>query len=681
MLKHHISKKTMALMLLFTLVFSCICLNTETVFAKKTVYSYGSGSYTIISEGKKEVAYNSLSERCYTVADIPLDVVINKVTYNVTQINDDALSNSKVKKVTIGEGIKKIGKRAFYNCKNLKSITIKSELLKKGSIGANAFKGLPSDAVVTVPKEKLSTYKSILKSKGLKNQKVKAAAQSSTANSDSAGSKLSENASFDLSKSMFDSENCFSRINSEDGIYTSELSAGDSITIKTQFSFKPGIYGHWEEDSRKLVKGHVRCGRCGRCFSDFMLAVHNGMELEEGGCYSNYYIGSNKTSQPTTWAFVPDETPCPAVVKYTLPDGVSYKDGSMKIVGASTKNDFSDACKVDASGNFITITIDNVKESPIFIPLDYEAYKKDLYYSPDIYFSAEKGVKNACDESIFIKFDVKTDSQLASESVISTDISYSYKGTSNTESYESVIRTASMQVLNTDAKGNSISGAEFDLYQKRVNTQDNVGNLRSVDWKLFKSGIHVGDTITGLGAGSGFENQYKIVQTKIPDGYDETESDAEFALTIKRDGTVSAEDENGNALKVENGVVKVTVVNAGSSSKESSPTVSSSVSTDNAVSGNHEEPGNTEPVKNSDIPENKTGILAVYFQDGKKECSMKRYEKIDSAGMIPTKSVSYRAYKFEGCHLAKLTLNGEEIDSIPDKVKDGSTICFYYESN
>ena len=86
-------------------------------------------------------------------------------------------------------------------------------------------------------------------------------------------------------------------------------------------------------------------------------------------------------------------------------------------------------------------------------------------------------------------------------------------------------------------------------------------------------------------------------------------------------------------------------------------------------------------VKNNDIPEITTGILAVYFEDGVKECSMKRSEKIDSAGMIPTKSVSYRAYKFEGCHLAKLTLNGEEIDSIPDKVKDGSTICFYYESN
>lgn len=643
--------------------------------ADELVYSYGSGNYTIISEGKKEVAYNGLSERCYTVADIPLDVVINEVTYNVTQINDDALSNSKVKKVTIGEGIKKIGKRAFYNCKNLKSITIKSELLKKSSIGANAFKGLPSDVVVTVPKEKFSTYKSILKSKGLKNQKVKAAAQSSTEHLDSAGSKLSENASFDLSKSMFDSENCFSRINSEDGVYTSELSAGDSITIKTKFYFKAGIYGHWEEDSRKLVKGYVRCGRCRRCFSDYMLALHNEMELEEGGCRGNYYIAESFKTAPTTWAFIPDKTPCQAVVKYTFPAGVSYKKGSVKISGFSTKNDYTDSCRIDAFENTLVVMIDDVKSNPFYNPFDYDAYKKDLYYDP--------GYKNDNDyhEPFFVKFDVITDSQLASKSVISTDISYSYKGTSNTESYEAVIRTASMQVLNEDAKGNSISDAEFDLYQKRVNTQDNVGNLRSVDWKLFKSGIHAGDVITGLGAGDGFENQYKIVQTKIPDGYEETESDTEFALTIKRDGTVSAEYENGNALKVENGVVKATVVNAGGSSKESSQTVSVPVSTDDAVSGSHEEPSKTETVKNNDIPENKSGILAVYLQDGKKECSMKRYEKVDSAGMIPTKSVSYREYKFEGCHLAKLTLNGEEIDSIPDKVKDGSTICFYYVSN
>ena len=41
----------------------------------------------------------------------------------------------------------------------------------------------------------------------------------------------------------------------------------------------------------------------------------------------NYYIGSNKIEQPTTWAFIPDKTPCQAVVKYELPAGISYKEG------------------------------------------------------------------------------------------------------------------------------------------------------------------------------------------------------------------------------------------------------------------------------------------------------------------------------------------------------------------
>ena len=547
MLKHYF--KTLILMSAFTL-FLCCSIDQKSACAAKTVFSFGSGSYTIING--KEVQYEGLSEKAYTVADIPDTVELKGKSYHVTQIKDSALANSsKIKRVSIGENVKKIGKKVFYNCKNLKSITIKSELLKKNSIGANAFKGLPSDAVLTVPKEKLSTYKSILKSKGLKNQKVKAAAQSN----------LSENASFDLSKSMINSENSFSRINSEDGVYTSELSAGDSITIKTKFGFKAGIYGHWEEDSRKLVKGYVQCGRCRRCFSDYMLALHNEMELEEGGCRGNYYIGSNKIEQPTTWAFIPDKTPCQAVVKYELPAGISYKEGSMKLSGFSTKNDYTDSCKIDVSGSTVTVTIDDVKSNPFYNPFDYDAYKRDLYYDP--------GYKNDNDyhESFFITFDVVTDSQLASESVISTDISYSYKGTSNTESYEALIHTASLQVLNEDAEGNSISGAEFELYQRRANMQDEGKRLKSTSWKLFKSGIHTGDTITGLGAGDGFENEYKIVQTKTPAGYEETELDTEFALTIERDGTVSAEDENGNALKVENGVVKVTVVNAGSSSK------------------------------------------------------------------------------------------------------------------
>lgn len=669
MLKHYF-KGTLTLLFSLTLALGCICLNAETVFANKPIYSYGSGSYTIISEKEKTVQYEKTSERSYTVAEIPATVELKGKIYNVTQIAENALSNSdRIKKVVIGENITKIGKKAFYNCKNLIKMTIKTELLTKSSVGANAFKGLNANTVIIVPKQKLGSYKVILKSKGLTNQKVKGTYQSPKTQSDSAGSKLKYNASFDLSKSMFDSDICFSRISaSDDGIYTSEISAGDELSIKTKFGFKAGIYGHWEEDSRKLEKGYVQCAVCGKCFTDYMLGYHNTMELKEGGCWRNYFIAESFKIPPTTWAFIPDKTPCQAVVKYTLPAGVSYKDGSMEVSRWTEDNDYTDACRIDVSGNTVTVTFDDVKTMPFFHPFDYESYKKDLYFDPDY--------DNDFPMALYIKFDVTTDSQLASESVISTDISYSYKGTGNTESYKALIRTASLQVANTDTEGNSISGAEFDLYQKRANMQDK-GHLKSTDWKLFKSGIHAGDTVAGLGTGTlGFEDNYKLVQTKTPDGYNETDYDTEFMLSIAKDGTVSAEDENGNALETEGGTVKVTVVNTRSASKPAA--AASAGSSSSKASASKTASGKQESVKNNDIPENTTGILAVYFENGVKESSMKRFEKADAAGMIPTKSVSYREYKFEGCHLEKFTLNGEEIDSIPDKVKDGSTICFYY---
>ena len=159
MFKRHISKKTMALMLALTLVFSCVCLNTEPAFAKKTVYSFGSGSYTIISEQKKTVQYEGLSEKSYTVAEIPATVELKGKKYNVIQIAANALSNSdRIKKAVIGENITKIGKKAFYNCKNLAAVTIKTEMLTKSSVGANAFKGLNAKAVVKVPNKKLKDY-------------------------------------------------------------------------------------------------------------------------------------------------------------------------------------------------------------------------------------------------------------------------------------------------------------------------------------------------------------------------------------------------------------------------------------------------------------------------------------------------------------------------------------------
>lgn len=79
MLKHYL--KTLVLMSVFTL-FLC-CSIDQKAFAAKTVYSFGSGSYTIISEQKKTVKYEGISEKAYTVADIP-DKVELKVSHIVS---------------------------------------------------------------------------------------------------------------------------------------------------------------------------------------------------------------------------------------------------------------------------------------------------------------------------------------------------------------------------------------------------------------------------------------------------------------------------------------------------------------------------------------------------------------------------------------------------------------------
>lgn len=60
-----------------------------------------------------------------------------------------------------------IGKKAFYRCKSLKNILIKSGDIKNGSIGSKAFKGVNKSVIVRVPNEKYKTYKKMLKKAGI----------------------------------------------------------------------------------------------------------------------------------------------------------------------------------------------------------------------------------------------------------------------------------------------------------------------------------------------------------------------------------------------------------------------------------------------------------------------------------------------------------------------------------
>ena len=70
----------------------------------------------------------------------------------------------------------KIDANAFSGCKKLKKVEFKNAKVK---IAKNAFKSAPSKATVKIPaslkknKKKLSKFKTMLKSAGLKSAKIK----------------------------------------------------------------------------------------------------------------------------------------------------------------------------------------------------------------------------------------------------------------------------------------------------------------------------------------------------------------------------------------------------------------------------------------------------------------------------------------------------------------------------
>ena len=108
--------------------------------------------------------------------NIPDSITVNHVTYKVTEIAANAFKkNKKIRKVVIPSSIEKIGKQAFYGCKNLKNITFKTTKLTKKRVGSKAFSGIHAKAAIKVPKKKLSAYRKMLKARGVaKKENVRA---------------------------------------------------------------------------------------------------------------------------------------------------------------------------------------------------------------------------------------------------------------------------------------------------------------------------------------------------------------------------------------------------------------------------------------------------------------------------------------------------------------------------
>ncbi len=126
------------------------------------VFKYAKSSYQ--PTGKRTAALIRVGNTG-TVFKIPDTVKSNGNTYKVASVGKRAFQNcKKLKSVVIGKNVTSIGAKAFSGCKALKKITIKSTKLKK--VGKNAFKGIHAKAVIKAPKAKRKAYRKLLRAGG-----------------------------------------------------------------------------------------------------------------------------------------------------------------------------------------------------------------------------------------------------------------------------------------------------------------------------------------------------------------------------------------------------------------------------------------------------------------------------------------------------------------------------------
>ena len=119
--------------------------------------------YTVTDATANTVKVTGVKANKKGVVSIANTVTINGETYKVTEIAANAAKgNTSIKKVVIGKNIKKIGKNAFKNCKNLKSVVIRNAKNLK-SVGKNAFKNINAKATIKIKASNKKAFKNAKK--------------------------------------------------------------------------------------------------------------------------------------------------------------------------------------------------------------------------------------------------------------------------------------------------------------------------------------------------------------------------------------------------------------------------------------------------------------------------------------------------------------------------------------
>lgn len=676
MLKNRM-KQAVALLLALVLALGGIALDpTPAAAADKNVKS-GDAYYTILSTKDKTAEYVKPAKKTCTSADIPKTIKISGKTYKVVSIAANAFKGcSKLEKVEIGENVKTIGKKAFYGCKKLDSIVIYTKKLTSRNVGADAFKGINAKANVGVPKKQYAAYEKMLKAKGITGEKQIIGM--------SGGRYVEKYLTFDKNRPLpepDDAEFTSGSYLSNPVLNTAKYTIGDTVPFKAGIRLAPKIYGTW--NTRPGYGGYVRCGVCGEFFEgDVMLGLHRILSECGGG---NCYIG--KTKDYTEHYFIPDPTPCKVVYQFTLPKGLSYKKGSLKVEGSNGETGSSNY-DTQITDNRITVTISDIKSEPFYTPFNIEKYKKN----PATYhMSGSEGIR----ASITVLFETEMNSSVARDNAVSASITYYYKDAQKTVNLsDSSIHTASLQIKNTGSAGNSLKGAVFDLYQQKSIRKEG-SNYGVLNWVKVASGLTTESIVSGLGIGSrNRENRYRIVQTSVPAGYEEADY-TEFELGINCSGktTVTAKKLRGGDVSVSGGTVCVNITNVTNNtapvektdSKDTGSSDTGSTDTGSGSTGSGTPPKTdtdnvVEQPDDTDADDGLVRVKAVYYKDGVRSFSM-TYQQDAYGRMMDSYNIYDCSDEFQGCTLQKITVDGVVVDVLPAKVREDAEVCFYYVSS
>lgn len=120
--------------------------------------------YKVLTVGKKKTAeyVRSLNKKRKT-AQIPATITWKKQKYSVVSIGAGAFKkHTALKKVTVGKNVTKIKSKAFFGCKKLTRLNLKTKKLTKKSIGKQAFAKINKKCIIKAPQNKKKLYNNLL---------------------------------------------------------------------------------------------------------------------------------------------------------------------------------------------------------------------------------------------------------------------------------------------------------------------------------------------------------------------------------------------------------------------------------------------------------------------------------------------------------------------------------------